>query len=194
VALATLRQGDELAMSNLRRAAGLVQSFKRTSMDQASEHERVFALRELIDDVLYGLQNQLKRLPVLVTVNCPESLKIEGAPGLLEQLLTNLVLNSIIHGFDHGASGGEILISAVSKDRALVINYRDTGAGMNQEALDRLFEPFFTTRRGQGGSGLGMYICYNIVTVNLGGTLSCQSKLGQGVEFLIEFPARVVAL
>ena len=164
-ALATLKQGDELAMSNLRRAAGLVQSFKRTSIDQASEQERIFSVRELIDDVLHGLQNQLKRLPVIVTVNCPESLKIEGAPGLLEQLLTNLLLNSIIHGFDHGAQGGKISIRAATRGETLVIEYADSGAGMAQEALDRLFEPFFTTRRAQGGSGLGMYICYNIVDV-----------------------------
>jgi signal transduction histidine kinase len=191
-ALATLKQGDELAMSNLRRAAGLVQSFKRTSIDQASDHERVFALRELIDDVLHGLQNQLKRLPVIVTVNCPESLKIEGAPGLLEQLLTNMVLNSIIHGFDHGARSGEISIKAASGNQKLSIEYADTGAGMNPETLARLFEPFFTTRRGEGGSGLGMYICYNIVTVNLGGSLSCQSTPGEGVKFLIDFPAKVI--
>ncbi|MEN9479925.1 MAG: hypothetical protein RLZZ298_1320 [Pseudomonadota bacterium] len=191
-ALATMKQGDELAMSNLRRAAALVQSFKRTSIDQASDHERVFALSELIDDVLHALHNQLKRLPVTVTVNCPAGLKIEGAPGLLEQLLTNLLMNSIIHGFDHGARQGEISIGASIKGPNLLIEYADTGAGMAQDALDRLFEPFFTTRRGQGGSGLGMYICYNIVTVNLGGTLSCQSKPDQGVTFHIEFPARIV--
>lgn len=191
-ALDTLKQGDELAMSNLRRAASLVQSFKRTSIDQASDHERVYALSELIDDVLHALQNQLKRLPVTVTVNCPKGLKIDGVPGLLEQLLTNLLMNSIIHGFDHGARSGEILIDASVKGELLVIGYADTGAGMSQEALDRLFEPFFTTRRGQGGSGLGMYICYNIVTVNLGGRLSCESKLDEGVKFVIEFPAKVV--
>jgi signal transduction histidine kinase len=191
-ALATLKQGDELAMSNLRRAAALVQSFKRTSIDQASDHERVFVLREVIDDVLHALHNQLKRLPVTVTVNCPEGLKIEGAPGLLEQLLTNLVMNSIIHGFDHGARQGGISISASVKGQKLLLDYADTGAGMPQEALDRLFEPFFTTKRGQGGSGLGMYVCYNIVTVNLGGTLSCQSKPELGVKFQIEFPAKIV--
>lgn len=191
-ALTTLKQGDELAMSNLRRAAALVQSFKRTSIDQASDHERVFALSELIDDVLHALQNQLKRLPVIVTVDCPEGLKIEGAPGLLEQLLTNMVMNSIIHGFDQGARKGEISICASVRGQNLLLNYADTGAGMTQEALDRLFEPFFTTRRGQGGSGLGMYICYNIVTVNLGGTLSCQSKPDQGVTFHIEFPVKIV--
>ena len=127
-----------------------------------------------------------------VTVNCPKGLKIDGVPGLLEQLLTNLLMNSIIHGFDHGARSGEILIDASVKGELLVIGYADTGAGMSQEALDRLFEPFFTTRRGQGGSGLGMYICYNIVTVNLGGRLSCESKLDEGVKFVIEFPAKVV--
>ena len=191
-ALSTLKQGDELAMANLRRAAALVQSFKRTSIDQASEQPRVFVLRELIDDVLYGLQNQLKRLPLTLTVNCPKGLKIEGLPGLLEQLLTNLLINSIKHGFAQGQGAGNIAISAQAKGENLVLIYSDDGAGMSQAVLERLFEPFFTTRRDDGGSGLGMAICYNIVTVNLGGTIDCQSEAGEGVKFLIEFPAQFV--
>ncbi len=191
-ALDTLRQGDRLAMSNLRRAAGLVQSFKRTSIDQSGEQARVFDLRELIDDVLHSLQNQLKRLPVTIDVDCPAHLKIDGLPGLLEQLMTNLLLNSVTHAFDHGARSGQIIIRATRHGEHLHLEYADTGSGMTQDVLDRLFEPFFTTRRGEGGSGLGMYICHNIVHARLGGTITCQSKPEAGVRFLIDFPARFV--
>lgn len=191
-ALATLKQGDELAIANLRRAAALVQSFKRTSIDQASDLERVFSVRELIDDVLLGLNNQFKRLPINVAVDCPAGLKIEGVPGLFEQLLTNLIMNSIAHGFDHGKRSGQIRIEALQNGKLFVLIYGDTGAGMAPEVLEKIFEPFFTTRRGQGGSGLGMYICYNIVTANLGGSLSCESAPGAGARFHIQFPARFV--
>ena len=191
-ALSTLRQGDQLAMSNLRRAAALVQSFKRTSIDQSADHERVFALRELIEDVRYSLHNQLKRLPLSVTVDCPESLKIDGQPGLLEQLLTNLLMNSITHGFAQCEKSGEIRIDAQRQGDKLILNYADTGVGMSPDVLERLFEPFFTTRRGEGGSGLGMYICHNIVKAQLGGTISCQSQVGHGVHFVITVPARFV--
>ena len=191
-ALATLKQGDELAMANLRRAAALVQSFKRTSIDQASGQARVFVVRELIDDVLHGLHNQFKRLPITLAVNCQNDLKIDGVPGLLEQVLTNLLINSIKHGFEQGKLAGNISISAQKNGRNLALTYTDDGAGMLPEVLERLFEPFFTTRRDDGGSGLGMTVCYNIVTANLGGTIDCQSKPGAGVKFLIEFPAQFV--
>jgi signal transduction histidine kinase len=186
-ALATLRQGDQLAVSNLRRAAALVQSFKRTSIDQASDEERVFLLPELIDDVFSALHNQLKRTQVSATVDCPKNLKIKGAPGLLEQVLTNLVMNSIAHGFDNGQMAGSIKVAACLMNDRLTIDYSDTGVGMSEEVASKIFEPFFTTRRGQGGSGLGMYICYSIVTVRLGGTIRCESAPGAGTRFLIEY-------
>lgn len=188
-ALATLRQGDQLAISNLRRAAALVQSFKRTSIDQASEQQRVFKLRELVDDVLHALHNHLKRLPVELAVDCPDDLEILGVPGLLEQVLTNLIMNSLIHAFADGARAGRIHIQAWRREGMLCIDYRDDGAGMAPEVLQRVFEPFFTTRRGEGGSGLGMYICHNIVSARLGGSISCQSQVDAGTAFHIEYPA-----
>jgi signal transduction histidine kinase len=187
-ALATLRQGDQLAISNLRRAAALVQSFKRTSIDQASDEEREFSLRELVDDVFSALHNQLKRTQVNATVHCPESLKIKGAPGLLEQVLTNLMMNSLVHGFDNGLLAGNITVEVSLANNRLMIDYSDTGAGMSEVVLNKIFEPFFTTRRGQGGSGLGMYICYSIVTARLGGAIRCESQPGAGTRFLIEYP------
>lgn len=190
-ALNTLRQGDQLASSNLRRAARLIQSFKRTSIDQSSDENRVFSLLELNHDVLAALHNQLKRLPIQVNLSCPDTLSIFGCPGLLEQLLTNLIMNSLIHAFPDTHPGGEIQITWTRNGTHLTLNYHDTGQGMPPSVLENIFEPFFTTRRNQGGSGLGLYICYNIVTVQLHGTIRCDSAPGQGTRFQVDFPAEI---
>lgn len=190
--LATLRLSGELALSNLKRAASLVQRFKRSSIDQISEQSRIFVVKDLIDDVIFTLHDQLGKSAVEVSVDCPGTLAIDGVPGLIDQLLTNLLLNSLQHGFADGTQPGKISIAvdAGTPDR-LHIRYADSGAGMSAEAAQKIFEPFFTTRRGQGGSGLGMFICYNIVSAQLRGTISCESKPGEGVRFDISFPCLV---
>jgi two-component system NtrC family sensor kinase len=187
--LDSLRQGGALALSNLRRAANLVQSFKRTSIDQASELVRPFVMKELISDVLFTLQNILKRLPIQIMVDCPPDLKLNGVPGLLEQLLTNLVMNAVQHAFDGGQSAGTIGLTVTREVDTVCIQFADDGAGISAAQIGHIFEPFYTTRRGEGGSGLGLYICYNIVTVKLGGTIQCESRQGGGCRFDIRFPA-----
>ena len=187
--LATLQQGGELALSSLNRAAGLVQRFKRSSIDQSSEQPRVFRMRELIDDVVHCLQDQLRKAAVKVTVDCPEALALDGVPGLIEQVLTNLLQNSLQHGFADGTQAGNIHIAVETKPAGQVhIAYTDDGVGMSAQAAQRVFEPFFTTRRSKGGSGLGMFICYNIVKEQLRGTISLESQAGAGVHFDIAFP------
>jgi two-component system NtrC family sensor kinase len=190
--LSSLRLGGALALSNLRRAASLVQSFKRTSIDQSSDEVRTFCMKELIEDVLFSLHNQLKHLPVSVKVECADGLSLQGAPGLLEQLLTNLLMNAIQHAFADGQRAGEIVIQAERDGSELQLLFTDNGVGMNAEHLARVFEPFYTTRRGQGGSGLGLYICYNIITVTLGGSIQCLSSPGNGCRFEVRIPARFV--
>ncbi len=187
-ALLGLRQGGDLAMNNLRRAAHLIQSFKRTSVDQSSDQIRTFEMAELISDLRYTLHNTLKRLPITLTVEVPPQLKITGIPGLLEQILTNLLLNSIQHGFDEGRQAGEITLKVALEGEMILIQFQDNGRGVAPEALTRIFEPFYTTRRSEGGSGLGLYICYTLVTQRLGGTIECQSRFGEGCRFEIRFP------
>ena len=189
--LGTLRQSGVLALSNLKRAANLVQRFKRSSIDQISEQARIFHVRELIDGVVFNLHQQLRQSTV--SVDCPNTLAINGIPGLLDQLLTNLLINSLQHGFAEGTLAGKISIAVdAAAPGQLHIVYADNGAGMSAEAAQRIFEPFFTTRRGQGGTGLGMFICYNIVNEQLGGTIACESQPGDGVRFYISFPCVVV--
>jgi len=190
-ALESVEEAAELTLSNLRRAIRLVSSFKRTAVDQSSEVGRFFDVRETIEDVNNSLHNKFKKTTIKIEINCPKGLTLYGLPGALDQILTNLMMNSFIHGFEEGHLEGYIFITARLKEDRLYLEYSDTGKGMVQETAEKIFEPFFTTRRGYGGSGLGMYICYNLVTSQLHGTISCESALGEGVTFRIEYPIQV---
>ncbi|MDP2180280.1 c-type heme family protein [Methylicorpusculum sp.] len=184
-----LSESHDLALANLRRAADLVQRFKRTSIDRGSEHKREFQLAELIQDVLTTLRNVLKKTAIKVDVDCDPLLKLYGAPGLLEQILTNLITNSVTHGFDEGRRTGRILIKTFkNSDGKLVIDYQDDGAGMNDEVCRQAFEPFFTTRRDCGGSGLGLYVIYTIVTHQMAGAINIKARPGLGSHIHIECP------
>lgn len=189
--LEVIGESSQLTLSNLKRAAALVQSFKRTSVDQMSDSERAYDMAELIDDVLRNLHNVLKRTRIAVQVDCPAHLKLHGPAGAVEQILTNLLMNSFHHAFEDGASAGTIHIRVrVGEDGMLNLTFTDDGAGMDATARAKVFEPFFTTRRGQGGSGLGLYIVYNLVTAKLGGTITFDSEPGHGACFHLTFPAK----
>lgn len=187
--LEPMSEAARLAQTNLQRAARLVASFKRTAIDQSSEQMRRFRVDEVIEDITNSLHNKFKRTRIQIQVNCPEGLTIYSSPGELEQLLTNLMMNSLIHGFDNGNNTGHIQIKVGREDAFLVLDYRDDGQGMTPEQRERIFEPFFTTNRQSGGSGLGLFICYNLVTSRLKGTIQCDSSPGKGVHFSIRFPA-----
>jgi two-component system, NtrC family, sensor kinase len=186
--MAMLDDTSALALTNLRRAAGMVQSLKRTAVDQMSDGERDYDLAEAIEDVLQNLRNQFKNISITIAVDCPPRLRLHGQVGALEQLLTNLLTNSRLHAFDDGQRAGHIQIAARRTHDRVVIEYADDGAGMSAETLARAFEPFYTTRRGAGGSGLGLYIAYGLATRNLGGTIRCESAPGQGARFTIDMP------
>lgn len=193
-ALKIITEGTGLTLTNLRRAADLVQRFKRSSIDRASEELRHFWVRELIEDVLTSLHKLLEQAQVTVHVHCPEELRIISVPGIIEQVLVNLIHNSLVHGFDNGAQAGEIHISCSTLDN-FHLEYRDNGKGMSAETLEHLFEPFYTTTRGSGkrsGAGLGMYISYNLVHRHHG-TLYCESQPGQGVWFALDIPVGTMA-
>ena len=178
----------ELSLNNLRRAADLISSFKRTSVDQSSEIGRLFNLKETIQDVLNSLQSQFKRTRITIHLECEIEGDLWGYPGIIDQLLTNLLLNGLIHAFHEGEMQGDIFLSCLLREGLLNLHYRDNGRGMDEGSRKRLFEPFYTTRRSAGGSGLGMYICYNLVTGRLNGQISCESRLGEGTDIDILFP------
>jgi len=174
---------------NLERTAELVSSFKQISVDQSSDEVRTFNVAEYINEILVSISHITKRSQANISLDCDPQLKIESSPGAFSQILSNLVINSTIHGYPNNESGKiEISISAVKGVINLV--YQDDGAGISDEHLSKIFEPFFTTNREYGGSGLGLNIIYNIVKNRLHGTIKCTSKKGQGVRFNITFPLR----
>ena len=188
--LAIISESSALTLSNLKRAAALVQSFKRTSVDQISDHDRDYEMAELIDDVRRSLHNVFKRTRIAIHIDCPDRLKLHGPAGAVEQILTNLLMNSFHHAYDDGARAGSIHIRVrLDTTGNLELRYEDDGAGMNAEALAKIFEPFYTTRRGKGGSGLGLYMVYSLATVKLAGSITCSSEPGKGARFILTYPA-----
>jgi predicted ATPase/GAF domain-containing protein len=188
--LERLDEMAELTLSNLDRAANLVSSFKRTAIDQSSDEVRHFKVKMAIFDVINTLQNHFKQTAIKFQVDCPDDIAVYSMAGALEQILTNLIMNSLIHGFSEGKAAGTINIMARLEKDNLHLEYSDTGAGIAPENLGNIFEPFFTTHRAHGGSGIGLYICYNIVTSQLKGTITCDSTIGKGVRFIIDFPVQ----
>ena len=186
-----LEEASGLALSNLRRAASLVQSFKRTAVDQTSDFDRDYDLNEVIEDVQKSLHGVFKNTPITISIDCPQDLHCHGPAGAVVQLLSNLLQNSRMHGFNDGVAAGTIHIVAKVIQNRVNIEFSDSGLGMSEECLEHAFEPFYTTRRGTGGSGLGLYIVYNLVTQSLHGNIRCESILGSGTRFMIEFPSHL---
>ena len=174
-------------LKNLQRAAELVKNFKQVAVDQASEVQRRFNFKEYIEGVVLSLRFQYKRTGHKITVKCPDSLEVVSYPGLFSQIVTNLLMNSMIHGLEDVANG-EIVFDVSKVTDHIIIQYSDNGKGMEAVTAQHVFEPFFTTKGAQGGSGLGMNIVYNIVTQTLGGRIHCRTAPGEGVVFTIRLP------
>jgi signal transduction histidine kinase len=187
--LNSVSEASKTISTNLGRAADLVQHFKQVAVDQFTEASRTFDLKEYIEGTLLSMRFQYKRTGHKISVNCPDQLIIDSYPGVFSQIITNLVMNSLSHGLE-GVENGEIRFDISKNKDHLHIRYSDNGKGMNEETLQRVFEPFYTTRREQGGTGLGMHIVYNIVTQTLAGMISCTSSEGEGVVFDIRIPLK----
>ncbi len=183
-------QSLRIMTTNTQRAAALVRSFKQVAVDQSSGDVRSFNLRAYINEVLLSLQPKLKGRPIKVEVDCPPDLVMESFPGAVSQIVTNMVVNSLVHGFERDQPG-RIAIRAALEGGTVAFSYTDDGAGMDKESLDKLFDPFFTTKRGSGGSGLGAHILFNLVTGALGGTVHVDSAPGQGLRYALHFPRSV---
>jgi len=187
----TARESSDMILRNLKRADRLVKSFKQVAVDQSSEDRRVVDLGTCLNEILTTLGPSLKKTPHRVELACPPGLIVDTAPGALYQVVSNLVMNSLAHAFEPDVPG-TIHIGASATGRTITLEYRDDGKGMDEAVRARMFEPFFTTRRGQGGSGLGMHIVYRLVTQVLHGTVECETAPGAGTRFLIRFVADVL--
>lgn len=181
-------QSLRILTTNTQRAATLVRSFKQVAVDQSSDDIRSFSLRSYLDEVLLSLQPKLKGKPVKVELDCPPELRLDSFPGAVSQIVTNMVVNSLVHGFENGRAGTIRLQARLEEDDTVSFDYADDGCGMDEEALGKLFDPFFTTKRGTGGSGLGAHILYNLATSALGGSVRVDSAPGAGLRYHLRFP------
>jgi signal transduction histidine kinase len=182
-------QSLRIMTTNTQRAAALVRSFKQVAVDQSSDDIRSFNLGTYLNEVLLSLQPKLKGRPIEVAVDCPKDLVLESFPGAVSQIVTNMVVNSLMHGFERDQRGHITVHAALDGDH-VVFGYADDGAGMDADTLAKLFDPFFTTKRGSGGSGLGGHILYNLATNVLGGSLRVESSPGQGLRYHLRFPRK----
>lgn len=186
--LKSTEESTQIALKNLDRAKLLVHNFKQVSADQATESKRDFNVLTYTEAIVHSLMPKLKKRGHSIKINCSPYLSLKSYPGAFGQILTNLILNSIAHGFETD-NPGMITLSYEEKDEHVTLLYQDNGIGMSTETLKRIFEPFFTTKRETGGTGLGLHIVYNIVTLQLRGHITCESKPGEGTTFTITFPA-----
>jgi PAS domain S-box-containing protein len=185
-----VQQSTDIAASNLLRSAELVRSFKQVAVDQTSSQRRSFELGEVVREVVTMLEPTIRLTPYRVELNVTEGLQLDSFPGPVGQVLGNLINNALIHAFD-GRLVGTITVEAAALDaQQLRMVVRDDGCGIDPSLRRRVFEPFFTTRMGRGGTGLGLHIAYNIVTHLLGGSIDLEGQPGRGSAFVIVLPYR----
>lgn len=181
-------ESTRMIMSNVERATGLIQSFKQVASDQASGERRPFDLAAYVDEVLLSLRPRLRRTRVTVGVDIPAGLIVDGYPGAFAQVLSNLIINALVHAYDEGETG-RILLSAREQPVGWIeMHYTDDGKGIPADIRPRIFEPFFTTKRGLGASGLGLSICANIMTGTMRGSIALEDGEGTGTRFVLRFP------
>lgn len=184
------RENLNIIYRNLNRAAELISSFKQVAVDQSTENSRVFSFSQLMDEILLSMRPKLKKYSHDINIHCDKDLLIETKAGPINQIMINLIMNSVIHGFEFIERGQIDIYAEVTDDEKLNIIYRDNGKGIPEHLRKRIFDPFVTTKRGQGGSGLGMHLVYNLVTQALNGSITITSEEQKGVEFQILFPVK----
>lgn len=180
--------GADLTLRNLERAANLIQSFKQVAVDQTSDSKRRINLKYYLEGVITSLEPKWKTTQHRVEIDCDEQIELETYPGAIAQIITNLVTNSLMHGFEGYRDDGLMKIVVERDGGRITIEYGDNGRGIAPEVKPRIFDPFFTTKQAQGGTGLGMHIVYNLVTQKLGGEIQCQSEMGKGTAFIVKLP------
>lgn len=187
--LAREQEASEILIRNLHRAAGLVASFKQLAVDQATSQRRKFSISQLLDELAMGLRISIRARPVKVEATIAPGLTMDSYPGPLSQVLSNLFDNCLVHGFEGDASGTIQIKAEARGAEQVAVTIADDGAGIPADLIARVYDPFFTTKLGSGGSGLGLHVAHNIVTGVLGGRIELASEQGRGSSFTLVLPA-----
>lgn len=179
------QETGEIILRNLHRAAELVRSFKQIAVDQSQDNHRTIRVKQYIDEILLSLKPAFKKGNHCIEIICPDAIEINCNPGQFSQIITNLFMNAMKHAYDPGQSG-LLTLEIHQKEGITYCHFSDDGKGIADENLSKVFTPFFTTARQNGGSGLGLSTTYNIITQNMHGSIRCESQLGEGTHFYFE--------
>jgi signal transduction histidine kinase len=182
------REASSQLVANLNHAAELIQSFKQVATDRNYANQRVFDLGDLTEQVILSLRPGLRKQNLALNVDCQSDLTMNSYPGPYGQVLTNLFLNSVAHAFPDGRDGTIDVKVQASGDENVEILFSDNGRGMSLDVRRKAFDPFFTTRRDQGGTGLGLHIVHTVVTNCLGGRVNLESEPGEGTRIQLILP------
>ena len=182
------QSSSEILLTNLQRAAELIENFKQVAVDQTSLEQRSFQVKDYIERILVSLAPQIQNTPHQIKVLGDNAIAMQSYAGAFSQIITNLVINSLTHAYHGLDKAGQLQFEIAQQDDKVLITYSDDGKGIPSESLDKIFEPFFTTARDRGGSGLGLHIIYNLVTQTLKGSILCESTVGIGTKFAIALP------
>ena len=183
-------QAADLNMSSLNRVIELLNNFKQVAADQVVGEAREVNLVDYINEIMRTLSAEMKKHRVTYVVSGQEHIEVKTVPGALAQVFTNLVTNSLKHGFENKSSGN-ISIDISVQTNLVNITYSDNGNGMAPEVLLNIFEPFYTTKRNSGGTGLGMNIVYNIIKQKLHGDITIESSPNKGATFNLTIPTSI---
>jgi len=182
-------ESGQIILRNLNRAAELISSFKQIAVDQSQDNHRIIRVKKYIDEILLSLKPALKKGNHSIEIECAEDVKINCNPGQFSQIITNLFMNAMKHGYNEGQSG-ILRLEIHQDDYKTYFHFSDDGKGIAEEHLPEIFTPFFTTARHSGGSGLGLSTTYNIITQNMKGSIRCESTLGHGTHFYFDIPCK----
>lgn len=185
--VADMEEGTRMMCRNLEKASELVRGFKQVAVDRTSANRRTFSLLALLQETRLTASPIFKRTPYKVDIELAEDVQLDSYPGPLGQVVTNLLNNAVIHGFD-GRDHGQVLITGQRLRQGVELTVIDDGHGIALENQAKIFDPFFTTKLGAGGNGLGMHIVHNIVTGVLGGKITLKSEPGRGTQFTLFLP------
>ncbi len=185
--LETTNEMSDLVSRATKRAADLIVSFKQVAIDHTSEQRRVFDLREVIEDNIAALQPSIRKRHIKIENAIPPGVRVDSFPGPLGQIITNLLQNSMLHGFPNNEHG-TITLAVNETEQQLFVEVTDNGVGMTPQIIAHIFDPFFTTKFGKGGSGLGLSISHRLATSVLGGSITVSSVFGSGASFRVSIP------
>ena len=183
----TCTEAMDIILKNNARASRLIQSFKRVAVDQSSEAIREFKIEEYVDEILMSLRPELKKTIHQIQIKCPQVITCNTYPGVLSQIMTNLIMNSMLHAFIP-EQAGNIIIELSAENGWVNMDFSDDGIGLDEKGIKNLFDPFYTTKRNEGGSGLGAHLVYNLVTQKLKGEVEIETSIGNGLCYHIRFP------